>query len=63
MPASAKPATNEANALRRIFCERTCEQTIAEKTLRVDRDRCRDRKLAIFMDSVDPLVIVVRASP
>jgi hypothetical protein len=29
------------------------EQMMAEKAFRVDRDR--DRKLAIFMDSVDPL--------
>jgi hypothetical protein len=63
MPASAKPTNHEANALRRISCERTCEKTIAEKTFRVDCDRGRDRKLAIFMDSVDPLVIIVRASP
>jgi hypothetical protein len=62
-PASAKPATNEANALRRMSGERAREKTIAEKAFRVDRDRGRDRKLAIFMDSVDPLVIVVRASP
>lgn len=63
MAASTKPAANEANALRRMFCERTSEQTIAEKNFRFDCDRGRDRKLAIFMDSVDPLVIVVRASP
>src|SRR5579863_6636199 len=54
-PASAKPATNEANALRRMSGERAREKTIAEKAFRVDRDRGRDRKLAIFMDSVDPL--------
>ena len=63
MPASTKPAANEANALRRMFCEPTCKQPTAEKTFRVDCERGRDRKLAIFMDSVDPLVIVVRASP
>jgi hypothetical protein len=56
-PASAKPAANAVNALRRVFCE----QTIGQKALRVDAGR--DRKLAIFMDSVDPLVIAVRASP
>jgi hypothetical protein len=55
-PASAKPANaklvaNAANAVRRMFREKT----IGEKAFRVDHDRGRDRKLAIFMDSVDPL--------
>jgi hypothetical protein len=60
MPVSAKPTAKETNPLRRISCEQTGKQTIAEKTFCVDCDRGRDRKLAIFMDSVDPLVIVVR---
>jgi hypothetical protein len=50
MPANAKPAAT----VRRIFCR----QTIAEKAPRIAGDSGRDRKLAIFMDYLDPLIAV-----
>src|SRR5262249_6744022 len=62
-PASASAAAPATIAARHITLDTSPRQRIGESASRIDGDPGRGGKLAIFMDSLDPLTIVVRPWP